>query len=129
MRRPRGRAARGWWEDRAQGQHRPRTRGLNVLFLSLTYKRPVTNARTFGVDAYSWSVRAPDPECLLHRSQILSNLAALDELTGEMVFIGAVEPENEAARRCMRSALFEVAEREDEEGMLRISRTMCPNSS
>jgi RimJ/RimL family protein N-acetyltransferase len=54
--------------------------------------------------------------------RILSSLEALDELVEVKTFIGAVEPENEAARRCMRSARFEVAEREDEEGMLRISR-------
>ena len=55
--------------------------------------------------------------------RILSSLETLDELADVRTFIGAVEPENEAARRCMRSAQFEVAEQEDEEGMLRISRS------
>lgn len=53
---------------------------------------------------------------------ILSNLETLGELAEIKAFIGAVEPDNEAARRCMRGARFEMAEREDEEGMLRISR-------
>jgi RimJ/RimL family protein N-acetyltransferase len=55
--------------------------------------------------------------------RILSNLETLDDLAEVETFIGAVEPGNEAARRCMRSARFDVAEREDEEGMLRISRS------
>ncbi|WP_149194801.1 GNAT family N-acetyltransferase [Luteimonas suaedae] len=55
--------------------------------------------------------------------RILSNLQTLDGLAEVKAFIGAVEPDNEAARRCMRGARFEVAEREDEEGMLRISRS------
>lgn len=54
--------------------------------------------------------------------RILSSLETLEELMVVEAFFGAVEPENEAARRYMRSARFEVAEREDEEGMLRISR-------
>ncbi|QDH71479.1 GNAT family N-acetyltransferase [Marilutibacter alkalisoli] len=57
--------------------------------------------------------------------RILSSLETLDELAEVETFIGAVEPENEAARRCMRSARFEVAERVDEEGMLRISRSVA----
>ena len=54
--------------------------------------------------------------------RILLDLETLDELTEVKTFIGAVEPGNEAARHCMRGAGFEVAEQEDEEGMLRISR-------
>lgn len=57
--------------------------------------------------------------------RILSSLEMLDELADVKAFVGAVEPENEAARRCMRNARFEVAEQEDEEGMLRISRGMA----
>lgn len=56
--------------------------------------------------------------------RILSRLETLDELAKVKALIGAVEPANEAARRCMRSARFAVAERENEEGMLRISRSV-----
>lgn len=56
--------------------------------------------------------------------RILFHLETLDQLAKVKAFIGAVEPGNEAARRCMRSARFAVAEREDEEGMLRISRSV-----
>jgi len=55
--------------------------------------------------------------------RILSSLETLDELAEVKAFIGGVEPGNEAALRCMRSAHFDVAEREDEEGMLRVSRS------
>src|SRR3546814_13530431 len=59
-------------------------------------------------------------------TRILSSLETLDELAEVKAFIGAVEPGNEAARCCMRSARLEVAEQEDEEGMLRVSRsTAC----
>jgi len=57
--------------------------------------------------------------------RILSGLQGLDELAAVEAFIGAIEPENEAARRCMLGAGFEVAEQADEEGMLRISRNMA----
>jgi GNAT superfamily N-acetyltransferase len=53
--------------------------------------------------------------------RILSSLDILDELSDVKAFIGAVEPDNESAKRCMRNARFEVAEQVDEEGMLRIS--------
>lgn len=54
---------------------------------------------------------------------ILSSLETMHELAEVKAFIGAIEPVNEAARHCMRSARFEVAEQKDEEGMLRISRS------
>lgn len=56
---------------------------------------------------------------------ILSSLDTLDELAGVKVFIGAIEPDNAAARHCMENAGFEVAGRADEEGMLRISRSVA----
>ena len=57
--------------------------------------------------------------------QVLSDLKTLSELAGVNAFIWAVEPENKAARHCMSGARFEVSEREDEEGMLRISRRLA----
>lgn len=57
--------------------------------------------------------------------RVLCELVTLEELAWVKTFIGAVEPENKAARRCVRRAQFEVAELEDEEGMLRISRSVA----
>ncbi len=57
--------------------------------------------------------------------RVLSDLETLGELSAVDAFIGAVEPENQAARHCMSGAQFRIEEQEDEEGMLRVSRRVA----
>ena len=52
--------------------------------------------------------------------RVLLGLRQRPELAEVRVFIGAVDPENTAAKRCVTRAGFEVAEQVDEEGMLQI---------
>lgn len=54
--------------------------------------------------------------------RILRMLDRQAELSAVACYIGAIEAGNAAAKGCVVGAGFEVAEEEDEEGMLRISR-------
>lgn len=53
--------------------------------------------------------------------RVLESVRQRPELSRVQEFIGAIEPGNVAARRCASRARYAIADREDDEGLLRIS--------
>jgi RimJ/RimL family protein N-acetyltransferase len=60
-------------------------------------------------------------------TKVLSAINTFPELQGVQRFIGSVEPDNNAARRCLAKAGYTIAPIPDEEGMLPIERVRNRN--